>query len=243
MAEDAPLHVSLVAVPGSLLLPIAGLYEVLTAFPVVAGFHEGVPSSPPFAVEIVGTAQTNLPAASGLPITIQRAVDRIDRTDIIIVPTMAVEERRETGRHNALFDDVLARGRELSVDPLEAFLIGLKLLAETVADLPEAFPGCLVATFCYQERLFDTDVHALYHEIVLDWRARFRSCLDAICERYEPAEEVDLDAVADTVSTAIEGGMVLVRATGDSAILPAQIMMVRTTVRLLFRPLRGSSAN
>jgi len=94
----------------------------------------------------------------------------------------------------------------------------------------------------YQERLFDTDVHALYHEIVLDWRVRFRSCLDAICERYEPAEEVDLDAVADMVSTAIEGGMVLARATGNSAILPAQIMMVRTTIRLLFRPWTGASA-
>jgi TetR/AcrR family transcriptional regulator, transcriptional repressor for nem operon len=150
--------------------------------------------------------------------------------------------QRYFARDNALFDDVLARGRELSDDPLEAFLIGLKLLAETVADLPEAFPGCLVATFCYQERLFDTDVHAFYHEIVLDWRARFRSCLDSICERYEPAEEVGLDAVADMVSTAIEGGMVLARATGNSAILPAQIMMVRTTIRLLFRPRTGASS-
>jgi len=148
---------------------------------------------------------------------------------------------RYFARDNALFDDALARGRELSDDPLEAFLIGLKLLAETVADLPEAFPGCLVATFCYQERLFDTDVHALYHEIVLDWRARFRSSLDTVCERYEPVEDVDLDALADMVSTAIEGGMVLARATGNSAIVPAQIMMVRTTIRLLFRSPTGAS--
>jgi len=60
--------------------------------------------------------------------------------------------QRYFARDNALFDDVLARGRELSDDPLEAFLIGLKLLAETVADLPEAFPGCLVATFCSHDR-------------------------------------------------------------------------------------------
>jgi transcriptional regulator GlxA family with amidase domain len=129
MAEDAPLHVSLVAVPGSLLLPIAGLYEVLTAFPVVAGFHKGVPSSPPFAVEIVGTAQTNVPAASGLPITIQRAVDRIDRTDIIIVPTMAVAERWETGRHPELvawMQRMHAQGAMLC-----SACTGLGLLAET----------------------------------------------------------------------------------------------------------------
>lgn len=139
-------------------------------------------------------------------------------------------------RDDALFDDVLARGRELSDDPLEAFLIGLKLLAESAAQLPEAFPGCLVATFCYQERLFDHDVRALYRKIVLDWRARFRSCLDGIRERYEPAEDVDLDALADMVSAAIEGGMVLGRATGDNAILPSQILLVRTHIKLLFQP-------
>jgi len=129
MAEDTPLHVSLVAVPGSLLLPIAGLYEVLTAFPVVAGFHEGVPSSPPFAVEIVGTAQTIVPAASGLPITIQRAVDRIDWTDIVIVPTMAVEESWEAGRHPEIvgwMQRMHAQGAMLC-----SACTGLGLLAET----------------------------------------------------------------------------------------------------------------
>lgn len=48
--------------------------------------------------------------------------------------------------------------------------------------------------------------------------------------------------MADMVLTAIEGGMVLARATGNSAILPAQIMMVRTTMRLLFRPGTGASS-
>ena len=39
--------------------------------------------------------------------------------------------QRYFARDNALFDDVLARERgKLSNDPLEAFLIGLKLLAE-----------------------------------------------------------------------------------------------------------------
>lgn len=139
-------------------------------------------------------------------------------------------------RDDALFDDVFARGRELSDDPLHAFLIGLKLLAETMADLPEEFPGCLVATFCYQERLFDKDIHALTHDIVLRWRARFRTMLDAIAERYDPVEEVDLDALADMISTVIEGGLVLGRATGNSVILPDQIMLMRSYVKLLFLP-------
>ncbi|MDZ5699066.1 TetR/AcrR family transcriptional regulator [Chelativorans sp. M5D2P16] len=137
-------------------------------------------------------------------------------------------------RDEALLDAVFSRGRELSDDPLQAFLIGLKLLAEKMADLPQDFPGCLVATFCYQERLFDRDVHALNHEIVLKWRARFRRNLDAIAAEYTPAEAVDLDALADMVSTAIEGGLVLGRATGSTKILPEQIMLTRNYIKLLF---------
>ena len=137
-------------------------------------------------------------------------------------------------RDEALLDAVFSRGRELSDDPLQAFLIGLKLLAEKMADLPHDFPGCLVATFCYQERLFDRDVHALNHEIVLKWRARFRESLNAIVARYTPTVAVDLNALADMISTIIEGGLVLGRATGSAKILPEQIMLARTYIKLLF---------
>lgn len=137
-------------------------------------------------------------------------------------------------REERLLDEVFARGRELSDDPLHAFLIGLKLLAETMADLPQSFPGCLVATFCYQERLFDSRVHELNRNIVLGWRARFRRSLEAIQARYEPREKVDLDGLADMISSVIEGGMVLGRATGNPTILPEQILLMRGYIQLLF---------
>lgn len=103
MAGTPPLHVSLVAVPGSLSSPITGLYEVLTAFPVVADFYDEVPASSPFEVEIVGPDRTTITAPSGLPITIQRSIDEIERTDIVIVSTMAVGEGSQN-RHPELAD-------------------------------------------------------------------------------------------------------------------------------------------
>lgn len=129
MAGTAPLHVSLVAVPGTLAMPIAGLYEVLTAFPVVAAFHDEVPASPPFAVEIVGTRRTTVEAGSGLPITIQRAVRDVARSDIVIVPTMAVEDRWHHGRHPDLVDWLRRRHAQGSL--LCSACTGLGLLAET----------------------------------------------------------------------------------------------------------------
>jgi AcrR family transcriptional regulator len=144
--------------------------------------------------------------------------------------------QRYLERDDALLDEVFARGRELASDPLHGFLVGLKLLAETVADLPGGHPGCLVATYCYQERLFDRGVRELNRRIVFSWRTRFRSLLDEIVEYHEPREPVDLDALADMVSVVIEGGLVLGRATGDPAILPDQLMLLRSYIRLLFEP-------
>ncbi|WP_297792363.1 TetR/AcrR family transcriptional regulator [uncultured Marinobacter sp.] len=139
-------------------------------------------------------------------------------------------------REDSLLDDVFARGRELTDDPLQGFLVGLKLLAEIMEDLPQEYPGCLVATYCYQESLFDSDVRELNRRIVLNWRERFRTLLDSILEHYEPRDAIDPDALADMVSTVIEGGLVLGRATGERTILPSQLMLLRSYIKLLFEP-------
>lgn len=148
--------------------------------------------------------------------------------------------QRYMERDDALFDDVFARGRELADDPLHGFLVGLKLLAETMADLPGGHPGCLVATYAYQERLFDRGVRELNQHIVFHWRARFRALLEEIVEYHEAREPVDLDALADMVATVIEGGLVLGRATGDPAILPTQLMLLRDYIKLLFEPVTST---
>lgn len=144
--------------------------------------------------------------------------------------------QRYMDRDDVLLDEVFARGRELGADPLNGFLVGLKLLAETMADLPGGHPGCLVATYCYQERLFDRGVRELNRHIVFHWRTRFRTLLEEIVEHSAMQEPVDLDALADMVSTVIEGGLVLGRATGDPNILPTQIMLLRNYIKLLFEP-------
>lgn len=143
---------------------------------------------------------------------------------------------RYMAREDSLLDDVFARGRELAEDPLQGFLVGLKLLAEIMDDLPQEYPGCLVATYCYQESLFDRDVRELNRRIVLSWRARFRALLDSIYEHYQPRDIIDPDALADMVSTVIEGGLVLGRATGERTILPSQLMLLRSYIKLLFEP-------
>ena len=135
-----------------------------------------------------------------------------------------------------LMDGIFDRAEALSDDPLHAFLIGLKLFAETMADLPELHPGCLVAVVCYQERLFDKEVRDLNAEGVMTWRVRFLSKLEAIATKYPPKEDVDLEALADMLSTLVEGGIILQRALHERRLIAGQVMLFRSYMKLLFSP-------
>ncbi len=134
----------------------------------------------------------------------------------------------------AILDGLFARGDELSDDPLNGFLIGLKLFAETMARLPEAHPGCLAASFCYQEQLFSHDVRELTRASALRWRARFRARFEAIAAKHPPRIPVDFDALADMAVTVVDGGITMGKLMKDPAILPAQVLNFRNYVRLLF---------
>jgi AcrR family transcriptional regulator len=137
-------------------------------------------------------------------------------------------------REDQLFDDLFGRADELNEDPLHGFLVGLKMLSEMMADLPGGHPGCLVAAYCYQERLFDKDVRRLNSSAVLSWRKRFRERLDAIAERYPTRFEVSLDDLADMLSVIADGGIILSKAVDDKNVLPRQIMLYRDFVRTVF---------
>jgi transcriptional regulator GlxA family with amidase domain len=59
----------------------------------------------PFHIEIVGEAVGPLDLASGVPITVQRAVAEIETTDIVIVPSVLLRpEGWEKGRYPGLVD-------------------------------------------------------------------------------------------------------------------------------------------
>ncbi len=119
-------------------------------------------------------------------------------------------------------------------DPLEAFLQGLEGFAGLVADLPAGHPGCVVATYCYQERLFDKAVRDLNRAAVMGWRNRFHKILEAIARRHPPREAVELEALADMVMAVMEGGIVLSKALNDPPVLAQQVLLLRTFFKLLF---------
>lgn len=137
-------------------------------------------------------------------------------------------------RETALFDELFRRADELNEDPLHGFLVGLKMLAEILSDLPSGHPGCLIASICYQERLFDQQVRDLNAEALLAWRTRFRSRLDLIALRYPPRPGIELDDLADMLSAITDGGIIQSKVLKDAKILSRQVMLYREFIRMIF---------
>jgi AcrR family transcriptional regulator len=142
--------------------------------------------------------------------------------------------QRYIDHEEGLLDDLFQRADELHEDPLHGFLVGLKLLAEMMSDLPNAHPGCIIASVCYQEQLFNRDVVELNASALLAWRKRFRERFELIALRYPPKIPVDFDGLADMMSGLTDGGIILSRVLKDKNLLPKQVMLYRDFVRAVF---------
>lgn len=137
-------------------------------------------------------------------------------------------------RENDLFGDLFRRADELNEDPLHGFLVALKMMSELMSDLPSGHPGCLVASYCYQDRLFDREIRELNAAALLGWRQRFRERLDLIVARYPPLIPVDLDDLADMMSVVADGGIILSKVVKDKEALPRQVLLYRDFIRMVF---------
>lgn len=133
-----------------------------------------------------------------------------------------------------VFDELFRRADELNEDPLHGFLVFLKMFAEMMNDLPETHPGCIIASYCYQDRLFDDDVRGKTGANLLNWRKRFRTRLDLIAETYPPKIDVDLDGLADMVTVLVDGGIILSKVVQEKDALPRQITLYRQFVKAVF---------
>jgi len=101
MTSDKKLiHVSLIATPDVMLSTLSSIYDVLNCFELLGTFDDAVPDENLFQPEIVAPTREHTLTASGLPVTAHRTVDEVDRTDIIIIPSMmAAGGEWQTGRY------------------------------------------------------------------------------------------------------------------------------------------------
>ncbi len=132
------------------------------------------------------------------------------------------------------FNGLIDQAKALVEDPLQQLLLFLKLLADAMANLPDVHQGCLIATFVYEARQVDEQVHHLNKAVLLEWREIFKSLLDSADAKHPKKIEADNASLADTLSSTIEGGIILSKALGNQALLSDQILHYRSHIKLLY---------
>jgi TetR/AcrR family transcriptional repressor of nem operon len=143
---------------------------------------------------------------------------------------------RYAQRDTQLLETTKTRAGKLAREPLEQFLVFLGLLEEYADALPGPDPGCLFASYVYEAQLFDAGTKDVIQAQFLRWRRTLREWLDRIAVKHPPRLGVDLDEVADLLSTVFEGGFVMAKSLRDPRLIARHLAHYRNYVEMLFSP-------
>ncbi len=196
LAGRASRHVSLVALPDAVISTLAGLYDVMNGAALMSRSGGSAPA--PFRIEIVGESAGPLQLASGVPISVQKSIDSIEATDIVIVPSVLLRDPGwQTGRYGGLVEwlgRMHAGGAVLC-----SACSGVFLLAETglfdgrdatvhfgyatqfTATHPAVpvHPERVLVVSGLREELVSSGASATWHDLALYLIARFAGATDA----------------------------------------------------------------
>ncbi|HEX7082475.1 MAG TPA: helix-turn-helix domain-containing protein [Gammaproteobacteria bacterium] len=186
-------HVSLLALPDTVISTLFGIYDVMNAFELM-----GLSSGRPFEIEIVGETEGPLTLASGVPVEVTRAIDAVETTDIVIVPSIVLREAGwQKGRYPRLVSWVQRMHDRGAV--LCSACSGIFLLAETglydgkdatvhynyarafSAAYPEVriHPERVLVIAGRREELVCSGASTTWHDLVLYLIARYCGATDA----------------------------------------------------------------
>lgn len=144
-----------------------------------------------------------------------------------LVERYALMDREVLERH-------LERARKLASDPLQQLLILIGLYEEEFEALADPFPGCLFASYIYENKLFDAGTLEVLRESTLMWRAVAREMLEKVAAAHPPREPVDLDSLADLFYALAEGSYIMTKTLGDKTLVARHLRHLKTYLELLF---------
>jgi TetR/AcrR family transcriptional repressor of nem operon len=137
-------------------------------------------------------------------------------------------------RDNELLHGLVQRAESLSRDPLQQYLLFIGLMEETLRELTEPLPGCLIASFTYQFQEFDHHTQEAVVSGFKEWHQVLGEKLEAAQNKYTHSIQVKPSEIIDNLLSLFEGGVILSKLYKQSSVLAEQLRHHRNYVELLY---------
>jgi TetR/AcrR family transcriptional repressor of nem operon len=142
--------------------------------------------------------------------------------------------RKFVDNDNAHLVDGKSEVEKYSHDPLQQLLALISLFEQQFAELDDPYPGCLYAAFCYQGDMFDEEIRNIIAEQLQRWRQYIVDKVYEIMETHTPKMVVDVESLADLLTTTFEGAFIMSRTLDDPKLVAKHLRHYRNYIELLF---------
>lgn len=133
-----------------------------------------------------------------------------------------------------VFDETVRRAERLTSDPLQQLLVTIGFFEEMYEALEAPHPGCLLASFAYQNDLMTPERRARSAESFLLWRDAFVEKLRASESLHRPSVPIDYEAVGDMLNVILEGGFIMSKVLDDAGLLVRYLRVLRGYLEMAF---------
>jgi AcrR family transcriptional regulator len=132
------------------------------------------------------------------------------------------------------FEQTFRRAERLTSDPLQQVLITIGLFEEMFAPLEQPHPGCLMASFVYQNALMTPERSVQSRAVFMMWRDAIGTKLRDAERLQQPRVALDHDALADMLQVVFEGGFIMAKVLGDGGLIVRYLRVLRSYIEVVF---------
>ncbi len=132
------------------------------------------------------------------------------------------------------FEETFRRAERLTHDPLQQVLVTVGLLEEMFIPLEAPHPGCLMASFVYQNDLMTPERKVQGAHVFLMWREAISGKLQEAEKLHEPRSPLDHDATADMLQLIFEGGFIMAKVLEDAGLIVRYLRVFRSYLESVF---------
>lgn len=137
-------------------------------------------------------------------------------------------------RNIRLFEQMSTRADECANDPLQAALLFMGFIEESLDKSAQPIPGCMLALYAYDSKKLGANVDAYVDDAFRRWIQFYEKKFAAVIALREPRISLTAEELAEQVACMFEGSIVIARARSDPQVVRKQLCLARAYVQILF---------